>query len=80
MKLINDGDVLRSTQIDVTVLANIVAQTGATVDSLETLVWKQETHEKTLVDIGVLRFPDIDNPHFKVEKLNACYISTVDCE
>ena len=66
MKLINDADVLAATQIDIKVLAQIVAQTGATIDSFETLVVKKESHDKTLVDIGVLRFPDLDNPHFQV--------------
>jgi hypothetical protein len=49
-------------------LAGIVAQTGATVDAFkfETVLYKKEQHEKTLIDIGVLRFPDINNPHFKV--------------
>lgn len=57
---------MQSTKIDVDVLAKIVAQTGATVDSFEAFFAKHEYHEKTLVDIGVLRFPDIDNPFFKV--------------
>ncbi|KAJ6620954.1 hypothetical protein B0H10DRAFT_1875405 [Mycena sp. CBHHK59/15] len=64
--LINDEDVLKSTKIDINVVGAIVAQTGATIDAIETLIYKSESHEKTLVDIGVLRFPDIDNPYFKV--------------
>lgn len=47
-------------------MANIVAQTGATVDSFETFWAKHESHEQTMLDIGVLRFPDIQNPYFKV--------------
>ncbi|GAB1312313.1 hypothetical protein MFIFM68171_02523 [Madurella fahalii] len=69
VNLINDTDVYKSTQIDITVLANIVAQTGATIDSLETVFYKKESHDKTLVDIGVLRFPDTKNPHFKVYRI-----------
>jgi hypothetical protein len=57
---------LDATKIDIDVLAKIVAQTGATVDSFETLLYKKEKHEKTMVDIGILRFPDIDHPYFKV--------------
>lgn len=64
--LINDVDVLAATNIKIKELAEIVAQTGATVTSLETAVAKTEYHEKTLVDIGVLRFPDIEHPHFQV--------------
>ena len=48
------------------VLADIVAQTGATVDSFETVFFKKESHEKNMVDIGVLRFPDTDHPYFQV--------------
>jgi len=69
VKFINDQDVLDSTKIDIHVLANIVAQTGATIDSFCTFFGKIEKHEKTLVDIGVLRFPDVDHPHFQVYRI-----------
>ncbi|KAJ3561089.1 hypothetical protein NP233_g10409 [Leucocoprinus birnbaumii] len=68
-KFINDPDVLGSTKIDINVLGKIVAQTGATVDSFETLFYKNEHHEKTLVDIGILRFPDEAHPYFKVYRI-----------
>ncbi|KDR77776.1 hypothetical protein GALMADRAFT_210023 [Galerina marginata CBS 339.88] len=67
--LISDKDVLDSTKIDIHVLGEIVAQTGATVDSFETFFGKKERHEKTIVDIGVLRFPDQDRPHFQVYRI-----------
>lgn len=54
--------------INIKVMAEIVAQTGATVDSVAALIHKIEHHEKTLVDIGVLRFPDPDHPYFKVSR------------
>ena len=57
---------LKSTHIDINVMAAIVAQTGAMVNSLGSLLYMKEEHQKTLVDIGVLRFPDLDNPYFKV--------------
>lgn len=66
INLIQDDDVLKSTAIDIKVLGNIVTQTGATIDSFPALIYKNEYHEKPMVDIGVLRFPDIDHPHFKV--------------
>ncbi|KAJ7083763.1 hypothetical protein C8R44DRAFT_991939 [Mycena epipterygia] len=69
INLIQDDDVLKSTSIDIKVMANIVAQTGATIDSFPTVIYKNEYHEKTLVDIGVLRFPDIDHPHFKLYRI-----------
>ncbi|KAF9562409.1 hypothetical protein CPC08DRAFT_614347, partial [Agrocybe pediades] len=68
-KLISDEDVLKSTKIDIKVLANIVAQTGATVDCFASLISKTERHEKTIVDIGVLRFPDQDRPHFQLYRI-----------
>lgn len=47
-------------QIDINILADIVATTGATIDSFITFFAKKEHHEKTIVDIGVLRYPDIE--------------------
>ncbi|RKK71294.1 hypothetical protein BFJ69_g11142 [Fusarium oxysporum] len=67
--LVSDPDVLNSTKIDVNVLANIVARTGATVDSFESFFAKDEHHEQTLIDIGVLRFPDLDRPYFKLYRI-----------
>ncbi|KAK1828495.1 hypothetical protein QBC39DRAFT_384922 [Podospora conica] len=68
-KLISDDDVLQSTRIGINVLADIVASTGATVDSFEAVFMKDEYHERTLVDIGVLRFPDISHPYFKLYRI-----------
>ncbi|KAJ7083765.1 hypothetical protein C8R44DRAFT_753330 [Mycena epipterygia] len=69
INLIQDDDVLKSTSIDIKVMANIFTQTGATVNSFPALIYKNESHKKTLVDIGVLRFPDIDHPHFKLYRI-----------
>ncbi|KAI0654173.1 hypothetical protein C8Q70DRAFT_937231 [Cubamyces menziesii] len=67
--LVQDEDVLKGTHIDINVMAAIVAQTGAMVNSLGSLLYMKEEHQKTLVDIGVLRFPDLDNPYFKVYRI-----------
>ncbi|KAJ7200675.1 hypothetical protein B0H12DRAFT_1036650 [Mycena haematopus] len=69
INLINDDDVLKSTAIDIKVMAHIVAQTGATIDSFPALIYKNEYHEKTMVDVGVLRFPDIEHPYFKLYRI-----------
>ncbi|KAJ7234292.1 hypothetical protein C8J57DRAFT_1729207 [Mycena rebaudengoi] len=69
INLIQDDDVLKSTAIDIKVLGNIVTQTGATIDSFPALIYKNEYHEKPMVDIGVLRFPDIGHPHFKLYRI-----------
>ncbi|KAF8206651.1 hypothetical protein K438DRAFT_1962983 [Mycena galopus ATCC 62051] len=67
--LISDEDVLNSTKIDIKVFAEIVAMTGAAIDSFQSFFTKTEHHEKTVVDIGVLRYPDIDYPFFKVYRI-----------
>ncbi|BBN08865.1 hypothetical protein MPTK1_4g15100 [Marchantia polymorpha subsp. ruderalis] len=68
-KLIDDEDVLNQTKIDINTLAKIVAQSGAAVDSFEAFWVKHEKHEQTLVDIGVLRFPDLEHPYFKLYRI-----------
>ncbi|KAF8967205.1 hypothetical protein BGZ46_000228 [Entomortierella lignicola] len=64
--LVADEDVLRSIKIDINVLGMIVACTGAEIDSFESFFAKDKHHEQTVVDIGVLRYPDIEHPYFKV--------------
>lgn len=67
--LIQDDDVLQDTKIDINSMGNKVAQSGATITSFETFVYKREYHETEVMDIGVLRFPDIDHPYFKVYRI-----------
>ncbi|KAF9273695.1 hypothetical protein BGZ68_001285 [Mortierella alpina] len=67
--LISDEDVLASIKIDFDVLTKIVFWTGAIIDSFETFFGNSEYHERTLVDIGVLRYPDIDQPYFKLYRI-----------
>lgn len=69
VNLIKDDDVLQSTKIDINVLARIVAQTGAAIETFEQFFAKNARHEKTMIDIGVLRFPDIDRPYFKLYRI-----------
>jgi len=73
IRLLADEDVQRATKININVLANIVAWTGASVDAIEAILYKKEVHEKRVVDVGVLRFPSISQPYFKLYhiKLNA---------
>ncbi|THY71685.1 hypothetical protein D6C95_10253, partial [Aureobasidium pullulans] len=63
--LVSDMDVLAATKIDINVLGRIVASSGATIDSFESFFAKHEHHEQTMLDIGILRYPDIDHPYFK---------------
>lgn len=58
---------LKSTKLnEFHTLADIVAQTGATVDGFFSFFYKDESHEKTILDIGILRFPDPSHPYFHV--------------
>ncbi|TFK61309.1 hypothetical protein BDN72DRAFT_863695 [Pluteus cervinus] len=74
-KLIDNNDILNGTQIDLTGHANIVAQSGARVDSsnpftfLVTMISNEEEHRKTSCDIGILRYPDISHPYFQVYRI-----------
>ena len=64
--LVQDQDVLLSTKIDINVMAGIVAKTGAAIEAINEIVYNKENQAKTIVDIGVLRFPDTSHPYFKV--------------
>ena len=64
--LINDTDVLKDTKIDIEDLANIVAASGAAVTDFKTLFYAKEYIERSIVDVGILRYPDPVNPFFKV--------------
>ena len=66
MGLIQDEDVLNSTKIDLDMMARIVAKSGAAVESLQTLLIARSFCEKTVIDIGFLRFPDLKNPFVRV--------------
>ncbi|KAJ3574113.1 hypothetical protein NP233_g1978 [Leucocoprinus birnbaumii] len=65
-QFINDPDVLRSTGVDIDILGRIVALAGAIVDSFEILIYKDNYHEKAIVEISVLR---LDHPYFKVYRI-----------
>lgn len=64
-----DPDIRADTKIDIKDLAKIVAWSGATITDFGTVFYKREYHEKTVIDIGVLRFPDMDKPYFKLYRL-----------
>eukprot|EP00595_Chromulina_sp_UTEXLB2642_P001360 CAMPEP_0196762162 /NCGR_PEP_ID=MMETSP1095-20130614/1524_1 /TAXON_ID=96789 ORGANISM="Chromulina nebulosa, Strain UTEXLB2642" /NCGR_SAMPLE_ID=MMETSP1095 /ASSEMBLY_ACC=CAM_ASM_000446 /LENGTH=303 /DNA_ID=CAMNT_0042112563 /DNA_START=32 /DNA_END=943 /DNA_ORIENTATION=+ len=71
-KVIADDDIIQGTSIDagkIHELACVVAETGSRVDSFEAFFATQDKIEKTLLDVGVLRFPELGTPHFKVYRL-----------
>ncbi|KAJ6479839.1 hypothetical protein C8R45DRAFT_933627 [Mycena sanguinolenta] len=69
----------RNKGVVVNVLADIVATTGAAIDNFVTFLAKNKHREKTIVDIGVLRYPDIDHPYFKVYRIQLTAWSDTRC-
>ena len=88
-KLVNDPYVMKATKIaedpktaedpnnNIDFLSKLVAASGALVESFETFFYKKELKHKTVMDLGVIRFPDLDNPfitvyRIKLEAWNDC--------
>lgn len=67
--LIKDEDILNDTHIDVDVMAKIVGQTGARINHIFALVAKRDYEERDIVDVGILRYPDIEFPYFKLYRI-----------
>ena len=66
MNLVKDHDVPMSIKIDMKVMSDIVAQSGAMITNSFNFWVKTKKHSQTVLDVGVLGFPGIDNPYFKV--------------
>lgn len=69
LNLIDDSDVLASTKINILDFANIVGCTDAFVEDLQTLFLRNEQVERSILEVGVLRYPDLDNPFFKMFRI-----------
>lgn len=67
--LFNKNDIRKSTKIDIEDLGLIVAATGVVVDSFESIFFKNEYHEKTVVELGLIRFPDFEHPYIQVYRI-----------
>jgi len=67
--LIGDPDVLNSTRINIMDYANIVGATETAVVNLQTVIMKTQEVERSVLEIGVLRYPDLDNPFFKMFRI-----------
>ncbi|CAE1295985.1 unnamed protein product [Acanthosepion pharaonis] len=67
--LVQDTDVLAATKINIEDYGNIVAATDAAIENFETIFLKQEEVQRGIVDVGVLRYPDLDNPFFKLFRI-----------
>ncbi|KAI0768270.1 hypothetical protein BD413DRAFT_133657 [Trametes elegans] len=64
VNLIGDQDVLKSTYADIGVIGTLVAQTGAAMRARPRTAkfYQTQALEESLVDIGILRLPDINHP------------------
>ena len=65
----NDSDARDASGIDIKRLGKIVAQTGATINSFQTFFSKREIHRKTVLNIGILRYPQLSKPYFKLYRI-----------
>ena len=69
--LIGDDDVIANLSFDPKFYARFISATGVALNKLETSDYvSREKHFRKVVDIGVLRFPDLDHPYFKVYRLS----------
>ena len=53
----------------ITRLANIAAQTGASVDSFKNFWANTDSQRDKVLEIGLIRFPDKENPHIKLYRI-----------
>ena len=69
--LIGDADVIANLSFDPKFYAKFISATGVALNKLEKSKFvSREKHFRKVVDIGVLRFPDLDHPYFKVYRLS----------
>ena len=64
--LIRDEDIMNDLSLDPTDFGLVVAESGAAVDGFISLFHAEHDVTRSVVEVGVLRFPDIDKPYFKV--------------
>ncbi|KAF8637026.1 hypothetical protein AX17_003095 [Amanita inopinata Kibby_2008] len=66
---IPNPDIRTDSRIDVDMLARIVAQSGAAVKDLFTLVKHDCYEERGVFEIGVMRYPTIEEPYFMLYRI-----------
>ncbi|KAF8144732.1 hypothetical protein K438DRAFT_2101479 [Mycena galopus ATCC 62051] len=64
-----DVDIRNDSKLDIGSLAKIVAWSGATVTNFVDFWTKHERHERRMLEIGVMRYPTIANPYFKIYRI-----------
>ena len=53
----------------VTRLAKIAAETGASVNSFKNFWANKDSKSEKVLEIGLIRFPDTENPHIKLYRI-----------
>ncbi|XP_036359892.1 uncharacterized protein LOC115212730 isoform X4 [Octopus sinensis] len=77
INLVQDKDILDSSKIEIEDFVNIVSASGAAVECFATLFYKKIRVERRVVDLGVVRYPDLENPFLKMYQLKiAAYRSS----
>ncbi|KAG7090535.1 hypothetical protein E1B28_009644 [Marasmius oreades] len=64
-----DPDIRNDAKLDINSLAKVVAWSGATINDFSSFWSKHEQHERTLLEVGVMRYPSIAKPYFKIYRI-----------
>eukprot|EP00106_Octopus_bimaculoides_P023007 XP_014790449.1 PREDICTED: uncharacterized protein LOC106883823 [Octopus bimaculoides] len=67
--LIRDRDIIKSIDINLEDFKNIVAATGAAVNSFETFFYANIRINRDVVDVGILRYPGLGDSSFKLYRI-----------
>ena len=71
--LISDEDVIKNLQFDPKFYAKFINCIGISfqkLNLLDVMIYGHQKYTKSVVDIGVIRFPDLDHPYFNVYRLS----------
>ncbi|CAF1212198.1 unnamed protein product [Rotaria sordida] len=67
---IGDSDILDSLHLDINSIARVASTKGTSKPkSLASAIRRHERYEKTIVDIGLLEFPDVSKPYFTLYRI-----------
>jgi len=77
-KVVGNPDIWANLKIDTNKAARIFAETGAAVKDVISAVYAKTRRVFKAIDIGMLRYPDIDNPTFRVYRFQLYVFA--DCE
>ncbi|KAG7090534.1 hypothetical protein E1B28_009643 [Marasmius oreades] len=64
-----DPDIRNDSKLDIDSLAKVVAWSGAAITDFWNVWSKHERHERTLLEVGVMRYPTIAHPYFKIYRI-----------